>query len=294
MTDAEAFKNAGTKISLQTYLGAKHCLWVRTFGSPTGPTLLFLHGFPTSGLDWARVAPAFAHHHGIVPDLLGYGQSDKPVMGYTYALQADLIESLLQVMKVKKATIIAHDYSVTLAQELLLREQAGSLGFCIDQVVFLNGGVYAKQHRPQLIQRLLLLPMLGTYIASRMSSQSLKSGLRRVAGRPERWKDADAKLHFAAIVQNAGLSRLPSLLHYIADRKREGQKWEGAMEAASEKISFIWGAADPVSGLHVIEHVRSQIPTSKISSFPDVGHYPQWEAPGETIAALSSTLKAPL
>lgn len=294
MTDAESFKNSGTKISLQTDLGAEHSLWVRTFGSPTGPTLLFLHGFPTSGLDWAGIAPAFAHHHGLVPDLLGFGQSDKPVTRYTYDLQADLIESLIKAASVKNTTIIAHDYSVTLAQELLLREQSGSLGFSIDQVVFLNGGVYSKKHRPQPIQRLLLLPFVGPFIARRTSSQSLKSGLRRVSGRPGQWKDSDAKIHFAAIAQNAGLSRLPSLLHYIADRKREGRKWEGAMETAWEKISFIWGAADPVSGLHVIEHVRSQIPAARISAFPDVGHYPQWEAPEETIAALRSILKSPL
>jgi pimeloyl-ACP methyl ester carboxylesterase len=294
MADVESFKNAGTRISLQTRLGANHSLWVRTFGSPNGPNILFLHGFPTSGLDWAGIVPACTHHHCIVPDLLGYGQSDKPVTRYAYYIQADLIESLLKFMGVRNATIIAHDYSVTLAQELLLREQSGSLGFEIDQVVFLNGGVYAKQHRPQPIQRLLLLPFVGPFVARRMSSQSLKSGLRRVSGRPGRWKDSDVKVHFAAIAQNAGLSRLPSLLHYIADRKREGQKWEGAMENARDKISFIWGTADPVSGLHVIEHVRSQIPTARISAFPDVGHYPQWEAPEETIAALRSILKSPL
>jgi pimeloyl-ACP methyl ester carboxylesterase len=290
MAEAETFKNTGTLVPLHTHLGANYSLWLRNFGLSNGPILLFLHGFPTSGLDWAGIVPAFAQYHCLVPDLLGFGQSDKPSRRYSYDLQADLIEALLKTMEVKRAVIIAHDYSVTLAQELLLREQASSLAFGIDKVVFLNGGVYGKQHRPQPIQKLLLLPGLGSLIARRMSSQSLQEGLRRVSGRPERWTYADAQLHFSAIAQNEGLSRLPSLLHYIEDRKRDGYKWELAMEAAREKISFVWGAADPVSGEHVIDYVRSRIPNAKAQVFADIGHYPQWEAPDETIAALSKIL----
>ncbi len=291
MTNAFGFSSESRRTVLRTPDGEAHALAVRCVGPLDAVPLLFLHGFPTSGLDWAPIVPAFTHFRCIVPDLLGFGGSDKPRLRYSYELQADLIGALLWDMQVQSVIIVAHDYSVTLAQELLRREQAGALSFRIVRTVFLNGGVYGHLHRPQPIQRMLLLPGLGGLIAVRMTDRSLLAGLRRVAGRADRWTEVDAAIHFSAIAENNGAARLPRLLHYIADRKRDGAPWEAAMEAAAEKIAFIWGEADPVSGEHVSDHVRLRLPHVPIWLFPDVGHYPQWEAPEETIAALTTILK---
>lgn len=290
MTNAFGFSSESTRTVLRTAGGKVHALSVCLAGPPDAVPLLFLHGFPTSGLDWGRIVPAFTNYRCIIPDLLGFGSSDKPRLRYSYPLQADLIEALLLGMQVQSVIIVAHDYSVTLAQELLRREQAGALSFRIIRVVFLNGGVYGHLHRPQPVQKLLLRPLLGRFVAARMTNQSLLAGMRRIAGRADRWTEADAAIHFSAITRNNGAARLPRLLHYIADRKRDGAIWEAAMEAAAGKIAFIWGEADPVSGKHVSDHVRARLPQVPMSLFPDVGHYPQWEAPEETITALVSYL----
>jgi haloacetate dehalogenase len=45
----------------------------------SGPAVVLLHGFPQTHLMWRSVAPALAADHTVVvPDLRGYGQSDKP------------------------------------------------------------------------------------------------------------------------------------------------------------------------------------------------------------------------
>ena len=50
---------------------------VRHGGS--GPPLLLLHGFPQTHAIWHKVAPRLAERHTLVmPDLRGYGDSDKP------------------------------------------------------------------------------------------------------------------------------------------------------------------------------------------------------------------------
>lgn len=291
MTTASSFLADGVRTVLRPKDGEAYGLSVRCMGPQDAMPLLFLHGFPTSGLDWARIVPGFADFRCIVPDLLGFGASDKPPLRYTYGLQADLVDALIGGMEIRRVTIVAHDYSVTLAQELLRREQVRSLSFQIERVVFLNGGVYGHLHRPQQIQRLMLLPGLGGLIAARMTEQSLLAGLRRVAGRGDRWSEDDAAIHFSAIARHDGAARLPRLLHYIADRKRDGAIWEAAMESSAQKIAFIWGEADPVSGVHVADHIRARLPSAPIWSFPDVGHYPQWEALDETAAALREVLK---
>src|SRR3954464_6156535 len=58
--------------------------------------ILVLHGFPTSGIDWHQVVDALAApgRRVVVPDLLGYGFSDKPDQRYSLFEQADIVDAL--------------------------------------------------------------------------------------------------------------------------------------------------------------------------------------------------------
>ncbi|MEM6586802.1 MAG: alpha/beta hydrolase, partial [Pseudomonadota bacterium] len=74
------------------------------------------------------------------------------------------------------------------------------------------------------------------------------------------------------------------LLHYIADRRTHKARWEGALVAAQDRIGLINGALDPVSGKHAYDKWREVLPQARHHLLPDVGHYPQVEAP-ERVAA---------
>src|SRR5947209_6403208 len=112
--------------------GGYHTLHGRTlFAIDTGsggasedkPTLVLLHGYPTSSHDYHRVLPDLAaHYRVIVHDHLGFGLSDKP-RDYSYALQeqADFALLLWQHLGVKSAHVVAHDYGTSVATELLAR-----------------------------------------------------------------------------------------------------------------------------------------------------------------------------
>src|SRR6266852_4427114 len=87
------------------------------------PTLLLLHGFPTSCYDWRGVVELLSRRaRTIAPDLLGFGLSDKP-SAYSYSLfqQADTIEELLTTLNVHGAHVVSHDLGTSLHSELLAR-----------------------------------------------------------------------------------------------------------------------------------------------------------------------------
>jgi haloacetate dehalogenase len=75
-------------------------LFVRTGGS--GPALLLLHGFPQTGAIWHKIAGELSQHFSLViPDLRGYGRSDKPANdaeNLAYSKRA-MANDLLQVMR---------------------------------------------------------------------------------------------------------------------------------------------------------------------------------------------------
>jgi len=78
------------------------------------PTLLFLHGFPSTSRDW-RHQVSFFHEKGyglIVPDMLGYGGTAKPtnVEAYGANLMAKDIVDILDSEGIQKAILIGHDW----------------------------------------------------------------------------------------------------------------------------------------------------------------------------------------
>jgi pimeloyl-ACP methyl ester carboxylesterase len=81
-----------------------------------GPAVLLVHGFPDSGLVWRRqVGPlAEAGFRVIVPDLRGFGASDRPegVENYRVTL---LVDDLLELLDDEPAHIVGHDWGAGIA-----------------------------------------------------------------------------------------------------------------------------------------------------------------------------------
>jgi len=105
------------------------------FSPPTEskPTLLFIHGFPCTSYDWRKQVPFFKEKgYGVlVPDLLGYGQTDKPADTASYQLSkitSDLIE-ILDVETVEKAIAIGHDWGSLVNSRIANYYQGRFLGF---------------------------------------------------------------------------------------------------------------------------------------------------------------------
>jgi pimeloyl-ACP methyl ester carboxylesterase len=85
----------------------------------TGRPVILLHGFPDSGRVWRHQVPALvaAGFQVIVPDLRGYGKSDKPSDVASYAmplLLADVI-GVLDDLGVERAHVVGHDWGAAIA-----------------------------------------------------------------------------------------------------------------------------------------------------------------------------------
>src|SRR5579884_554484 len=79
-----------------------------------GRPVVLIHGFPDTGRLWRQQVPALAEagFQVIVPDLRGYGRSDKPESVEAYALPF-LAGDVLGVMAdagVEKAHVVGHDW----------------------------------------------------------------------------------------------------------------------------------------------------------------------------------------
>ncbi|MET9463791.1 alpha/beta hydrolase [Streptomyces sp. NPDC006544] len=265
-----------------------HSVFVRRDGPAGGAPVTLLHGFPTSSHDWAAVVPALgaAGLRVTTLDLLGFGESDKPRRHrYSVLEQASLVEEVWRRHGTGDTALVAHDYGVSVGQELLARNPAR-----ITRMGWLNGGLYPDLHRPVRIQRLLHGP-LGPLLAPLTTERRFAASLRAVCGRPVH--DEDVRDLWAAASRAGGHLLAPRLLRYIDERRRHAARWTSALEDFGGPALFVWGPADPISGAHVLPRIRERVPRAQVVELtgpPAVGHCPQLEDPEAVAAALTAFL----
>lgn len=253
-----------------------------------------LHGFPTSSFDWHRVWNALlAGRRLLAFDFLGFGDSDKPAdHDYSIHEQADLAEALWSRHGIATTDLVAHDYGVSVAQELLARQMEGRLRARIERAIFLNGGLYPELHRPQPGQLMLLDPKTGPEIGKLITEETFSRSLLPTFAPSHQPSAEDLHAAWESVFRRDGNTIGYRLIRYIHDRRAHRDRWVGALERAPLPRSFVWGMLDPVSGAHMAEAIARGLPDAEIVRLEDVGHWPQLEAAEEVAGHLVRMLGA--
>lgn len=116
-------------------------VFIREAGEPARPTVLLLHGVPTSSHTFRNLMPLLADTaHLVAPDLPGFGFSDAPPMDryeYTFENIADTFEALIDELGLKQMFLYVHDYGAGVAYQLATRWPTRVLGLIVQ-----NGSVH--------------------------------------------------------------------------------------------------------------------------------------------------------
>lgn len=255
-----------------------------TAGASDAEPLLLIHGFPTAAWDWHLLWQPLAERYRLIAcDMLGFGDSAKP-RGHAYSLleQADLQQALLAHLGVNGPVhVLAHDYGDSVAQELLARHEEGR--FALASCVFLNGGLFPETHHPVLVQKLLLSPV-GALIGRLFSRDKLAANLARIFGPQTQPAEADVDAFWSLIQRHNGPAVMHRLIRYMPERREQRERWVRAMQRTRVPLRVIDGAADPISGAHMVERYRELIPNADCVLLETIGHYPQVEAPEAVLA----------
>jgi pimeloyl-ACP methyl ester carboxylesterase len=244
-------------------------------------TLLALHGFPTSSHDyhkiWARLAEKFSV---LAFDMIGYGFSAKPVrFDYTTFNQVDLLQALVEHLKIEKLHILAHDYGNTITQELLARDAEKRLNFEIKSICFLNGALFPETHRPILAQKILISP-LGFLFGRFIPDAKFKKSLASIFGKNTQPTELELNEFLEVFKYNDGRRIAHKLIRYMTERAKNRERWVGALQTMKQPFRFIDGLADKVSGKHLVERFRQLVPhQTDIVELEEIGHFPHFETP---------------
>jgi pimeloyl-ACP methyl ester carboxylesterase len=118
-------------------------LFYREAGQPEHPTLLLLHGFPSSSHQFRNLIPLLADRfHIVAPDLPGFGFSDAPdrtAFKYTFDHLAEVIEGFTDTIGLERYAIYVFDYGAPVGFRLALARPER-----VAAIVSQNGNAYEE------------------------------------------------------------------------------------------------------------------------------------------------------
>lgn len=108
MITAEQFREQQKRAVLETRY---HNVEIAYIDAGEGSPVILLHGIPTWSYLFHQVIPHLQQHHRvIVPDLAGYGYSDKrDCFDRSIRMQAELVVQLMDQLSIDRATVLGHD-----------------------------------------------------------------------------------------------------------------------------------------------------------------------------------------
>jgi pimeloyl-ACP methyl ester carboxylesterase len=289
----KAWQQAGFE---ESFRGRRIYAHVRRGRSRSGagaarPMLMLLHGFPSSSFDFAALIDRLEEADVLTFDFLGFGLSEKPTdHRYSLLWQADLAEEMVERhARGRPVLIVAHDMGTSVATEILARDLAGRLSFEPAAAVLFNGSIVLERASLTWVQRLLRSP-LGP-LAARLASERLfrrQFGALFSTAHPLSEQDAADQW---ALISAAGGGRLGDrLVHYLDERVSFAGRWHGAIRDWPGQLGFVWGMQDPVATVEVLDALRRMRPGAAVTELPELGHYPQIEAPERLAATLRAQL----
>jgi pimeloyl-ACP methyl ester carboxylesterase len=130
------------------------------------------------------------------------------------------------------------------------------------------------------VQKLLAGP-LGPLLVRFMGRRSFDRSFSTIFGKATQPTAEQLETLWVLITRENGLAAAPAMLGYMRERRAQRERWVGALRDTKIPLALVNGSDDFVSGAHMIARFRELFGAShaKIVELPEIGHYPQLEAP---------------
>ena len=255
----------------------------------SGEAVLLVHGLAGSSRTWRAIMPGLAETHDVIaPDLLGHGESAKPVGDYSLGAFASGLRDLLGVLEVPRATIVGQSFGGGVAMQLAYQHPE----LC-DRLVLIGSGGLGRE--VSWLLRLVTIPgvehlmplMVPRAVADR--GEDLSRFLhRRGVSLPhvaEMWR---------AYASLAGTENRRAFVRTIRNVVEPGGQVVSALDrlylAAHLPTLIVWGDADDSIPVEHAHRAHEAIPGSRLVILEGVGHFPHLQAPDALLEVLEDFL----
>ncbi|MGH8995736.1 MAG: alpha/beta fold hydrolase [Acidimicrobiales bacterium] len=289
-----------------------------------GPLVILAHGFPELGCSWRHQVPALinAGYRVAVPDMRGYGRSDRPgaIEAYDIEQLTGDLAAIADDLGEERAVFVGHDWgSIAVWQMALLQPERvkGVVGMSVPflprgpmstlellrqlfaerffyMVYFQNPGVADAElasDTARTMRRLLAGPTPNEFSDEERAALGAKGDAGFIDRLPEPrhglppWLSQDDLDHYVAEFERTGFT---GGLNWYRNLDRNWRLTEGVAEAHVTCPSlFITGSLDPVAGFAPVEPGLAFLDDHRGNVVVEgAGHWVQQESPADVNGAL--------
>ena len=263
-----------------------------------GAPVVFIHGWPEFWYGWRRQIPVLSERYQvIVPDLRGFGYSDKPLHGYDTKSAASDIYELVQQLGHQQVSIVAHDIGVRVAYRFALDHEE-----TVSRMVLLDSTPPIEQLGPQ---------------APSVVRERWHSYFHQQFDLPEKLIEGREEVYLRHIFKDWTINKYPpsatevaeyvraysqpgalrgGFSYYRAAAYEDPAHWQAdASRVLQTPVLFLYGSrrvnTAQASGAGPLDDAwRSVFPKVRGKDMGNYGHFLQWEAPDEVNRELISFL----
>jgi 2-hydroxy-6-oxonona-2,4-dienedioate hydrolase len=226
-------------------------------------TLVLIHGLGASAERWDQVMPFFAEKFRVViPDLIGFGYSDKPLADYTIDFFSNFLKDFLESTNIHSTNLIGSSLGGQITAEF-----TASNPQTVEKLILVSPSGMMKQSTPALDAYIMAAlypnPQTAKNAFEMMEGYGESIDERIVNGFIERMTLPNAKLAFMSTV--LGLKNAE-----IITKK---------LSSISTQTMLIWGSDDPVIPIHHADDFVTSLKDCRFVRMDSCGHTPYVQQP---------------
>jgi pimeloyl-ACP methyl ester carboxylesterase len=262
-------------------------IFYREAGPKDAPTLLLLHGLPSSSRMFEPLFTRLSdHYHLVAPDYPGFGHSDWPdpkQFAYTFDHYADIVNRFAETLGLTRYTLYMQDYGGPVGFRMALSHSDRIEALIVQDAVAHNEGLGAnwKARREFWAERAPNESALRTNLLSLGATRTRHVGNDLNVERydPDLWTD---EFYF---LNQPGQAEIQSDLFYDYRTNVDAYpKWQAWMRENQPRLLVIWGKYELSFDPGEPERYRKDVPNAAVH-IVDGGHF-ALDTAADQIAAL--------
>ena len=247
---------------------------IHYFAGGEGPPVVLVQGVAMRAEDWSPAFRALIKDHRVyAPDLLGYGDSDKPRdSDYSVATQTEIIRGFLDAMHLQQPDVVGVSMGGWIALKL------------------------ASEH-PERVRRLTLIASAGLAHKTLLNETSFSATTI-----------AEQRRSFA--LQTDRAARLPDFVVRDFLRRSREKSWivrasmrsmltrrdallDGKLRRVRMPVLIVWGTADKIVPFSLAPKLQRELPQARLVSVEGCGHLVLWDCTDRALPPIVEFLREP-
>lgn len=249
-------------------------VFYREAGRPEAPTIVLLHGLPTSSRQFDALIPLLApYYHVLAPDYPGFGQSDAPPPSsyeYTFDQLARTMLGFLEQKRIDRCSFYLHDYGGPIGLRMILAQPER-----LQALIIQNANSYEEGLGPKwaAIARYWAEPaahtdVLDAFISREATESRHTSGTSHIERyNPDTWND-----EFAYLSKPGQQEIQTKLLYDYRTNIASYPRWQDWLREWQPPTLVVWGKNDPSFVPAGAEAYQRDLPDAEIHLL-DAGHF---------------------